>query len=143
MSFMKFGHAVRRREDRRFLTGTGRYISDISLANQAYLHILRSPHAHAHLRSVDATAARAATGVLTIVTGAELAAAGLGTLPCLVPITNVDGTMSATPPYPLLAADRVRHVGEGVAAIVAETLERARDAAELIVCHYEPLPAIV
>jgi carbon-monoxide dehydrogenase large subunit len=140
---MKFGQAVRRKEDQRFLTGAGRYVSDINLANQAHLHILRSPHAHARLRGIDVAAARAAPGVLEIVTGDELAAAGLGTLPCLVALTNVDGTTSASPPYPLLASGRVRHVGEGVAAIVAQTPEQARDAADLILCDYEALPATV
>ena len=140
---MKFGQALPRKEDHRFLTGTGRYVADVDLANQAYLHILRSPHAHARLRGIDTAAAAAAPGVLAVVTGADLKAAGLGTIPCLAPVKNVDGTRATTPPYPLLAIDRVRHVGEGVAAIVAETPEQARDAAELVACDYDPLPAVV
>jgi carbon-monoxide dehydrogenase large subunit len=138
-----FGQPVRRKEDRRFLTGGGRYVSDINLPRQVYLHILRSPHAHARLRGVDTTAARAAPGVLAVFAGTDVAAAGLGGIPCLGGVVNIDGTPSISPPYPLLATDRVRHVGQSVAAVVAETLDQARDAAELIVCDYQPLPAIV
>jgi carbon-monoxide dehydrogenase large subunit len=139
---MKFGHAVRRKEDQRFLTGTGRYIADLNLPNQAHLFILRSPHAHARLRGIDATAARAAPGVIDVVTGADLTAAGIGTLPCLAPVKNADGSRQPTPPFPLLATERVRHVGEGVAAVIAESLEQARDAAELVAVDYEPLPSV-
>ena len=139
---MKFGQAVRRKEDHRFLTGTGRYVADIALANQAYLYILRSPHAHARVRGIDVTAARAAPGVLGVFTGADATAAGLGTIPCIAPITSADGTPSASPPFPVLATDRVRHVGQCVAAVVATTLDQARNAADLIECDYEPLPAI-
>jgi carbon-monoxide dehydrogenase large subunit len=139
---MKFGQAVRRKEDQRFVTGTGRYVADLNFANQAHLHILRSPHAHARLGAIDVAAARSAPGVLAVVTGAELAAAGVRTIPCLAPVKNADGTRQATPPYPLLAIERVRHVGEGVVAIVAETLEQARDAAELVSIDYDPLPSV-
>jgi carbon-monoxide dehydrogenase large subunit len=139
---MKFGHAVRRKEDHRFLTGTGRYVADLNLPNQAHLFILRSPHAHAELRGIDVSAARAAPGVIDIVTGADLAAAGVKGVPCLAPVKNADGTRQSTPPFPLLAQGRVRHVGEGVAAVVAETAEQARDAAELIEVEYEPLPSV-
>ncbi|MSP82300.1 MAG: xanthine dehydrogenase family protein molybdopterin-binding subunit [Alphaproteobacteria bacterium] len=138
-----FGQPIRRKEDQRFLTGEGRYVADLNLPRQVHLHILRSPHAHARLGAPDTTRARAAPGVVAVFTGADVAAAGLGGIPCLGGVTNIDGTPSVCPPFPLLATDRVRHVGDAVAAVVAETPDQARDAAELIACDYQPLQAIV
>ena len=138
-----FGQPVRRKEDQRFLTGVGRYVADVNLSNQAHLYFLRSPYAHARLRAIDITAARKAPGVLGVFTSADVVASGLGGIPCVAPLTSIDGAPSISPPYPLLASDRVRHVGQTVAAVVAETLSEARDAAELIVCDYEPLQPIV
>ena len=137
------GHAVRRSEDERFLTGHGEYTGDIDLPNQTRAFFLRSPHAHADILSIDTAAAVALDGVLAVYTGADVAAAGLGGLPCLEPITNSDGSPMVLPPRPLLAQGRVRHVGESVAMVIAESLAVARDAAEQIVVNYEPLPAVV
>ena len=136
------GQAVRRNEDARFLTGHGEYTGDIDVAGQAHACFLRSPHAHADILSID-TAAAGLDGVLAVYTGADVEAAGLGGLPCLEPVENSDGSPMALPPRPLLAQGRVRHVGEPVAMVIAESLAVARDAAERIVVDYRPLPAVV
>ena len=138
-----FGRPVRRREDHRFLTGSGRYVADMSLPHQVHLYLLRSPHAHADIRSIDTAAARGAPGVLAVLTGADAQADGLGGIPCASAIVNVDGTRQVSPPYPVLAQGRVRHVGQAVVAVVAETLEAARDAAERVAIDYAALPAVV
>ncbi len=137
------GQPVRRVEDRRFLTGTGRYLDDIVRPRQAHAAILRSPHAHARIRAIDPSAALSAPGVVAVLTGEDLARDGIGTVPCVSPVTNRDGSEMAMPPRPALARDRVRHVGDAVALIVAETLAQARDAAELIEIDYEMLPSVV
>ncbi len=137
------GQPVRRVEDRRFITGRGNYLDDINRRHQAYAFMLRSPHAHAVVRAVDTAAALSAPGVLAVYTGADLARDGIGTIPCLSAVTNRDGSPSAMPPYPAIARDRVRHVGDTVAMVVAESIAAARDAAELIAVDYEPLPAAV
>jgi carbon-monoxide dehydrogenase large subunit len=137
------GQPVRRVEDRRFLTGRGRYVDDIVRPRQAHAAILRSPHAHARIRAIDTTAAAGLPGVLAVLTGADLAAAGIGTVPCVSALTNRDGSMMAVPPRPAIVTDRVRHVGDTVAMVVAETAALARDAAELVAVDYEPLPAVV
>src|SRR5690606_23754559 len=118
----KFGQAqpVRRVEDQRFITGKGRYTDDISLPGQAYGVMLRSPHAHAKIVKIDTTAAQAAPGVLAVYTVADLKAAGIGDLPCTIPLKNRDGSMRADPPRPALADGMVRHVGDPVAFVVAE-----------------------
>ncbi|BBK36068.1 carbon monoxide dehydrogenase [Allostella sp. ATCC 35155] len=135
------GQAVRRVEDLRLLTGNGRYTDDISLPRQTVAYILRSPHAHAGIGSIDTAAAAAAPGVLGVFTAADLRADGVGDLPCLTPLTNVDGSASVSPPRPALAEGKVRHVGDAVVLIVAETMAQARDAAELVEIDYQPLPA--
>ena len=137
------GQPVRRVEDRRFITGRGNYLDDINRRHQAYAFMLRSPHAHATIRAVDTAAALSAPSVLAVYTGADLARDGIGTIPCLSAVTNRDGSPSAMPPYPAIARDRVRHVGDTVAMVVAESIAAARDAAELIAVDYEPLPAAV
>src|SRR5262249_55335450 len=137
------GQPVRRVEDRRFITGRGNYLDDISRPRQACAFMLRSPHAHARIRAVDATAVASAPGVLGVYTGEDLARDGLGTIPCLSAVTNREGSPSVPPPHPAIAHDRVRHVGDTVAMVVAETLAAARDAAELVAVDYEPLPAAV
>ena len=137
------GQAVRRKEDVRFITGTGRYADDINRPGQAYAVFLRSPHAHALVRGIDKAAAQRAPGVLAVYSHDDIAAAKLGVIKCIVPLKNRDGSAYPNPGRPLLAADRVRHVGEAVAMVVAETPAQARDAAELIEVTYEPLPAIV
>ena len=116
------GQPLRRVEDRRFLTGRGNYLDDLTRPRQAHAYMLRSPHAHAAIRGLDTAAAIAAPGVLAVYTGDDLAADGLGTIPCLSVPTNRDGTPAATPPRPAIASDRVRHVGDTVAMVVAESL---------------------
>src|SRR5713226_4755298 len=136
------GQPVRRVEDRRFLTGRGHYLDDIVRPRQAHAVMLRSPHAHARIRAID-TAAAAGPGVLAILTGADLAKDGIGTIPCMSGVTNRDKSAMAMPPRPAIVEGRVRHVGDTVAMVVAETAAAARDAAERIAVDYEPLPAIV
>ena len=139
----KFGlsQPVRRVEDKRFITGQGRYTDDINLPGQAYGYLLRSPHAHARILGIDTSTARNAPGVLGVYTVGDLRAANVGDLPCTIPLKNRDGSKRADPPRPALADGMVRHVGDPVAFVVAESLDQARDAAELIGVDYEPLPA--
>ncbi|MGH6954057.1 MAG: xanthine dehydrogenase family protein molybdopterin-binding subunit, partial [Alphaproteobacteria bacterium] len=137
------GQPVRRLEDRRFLTGAGRYIDDLVLPRQAHAVFVRSPRAHADIRRIDLAAAGRAPGVLAVFTGRDLEADGIGPLPCIVSIRGRDGTEQHTPPRPALATDRVRYVGEPVAAVVAESLAEARDAAELVTVEYRDRPAVV
>ena len=137
------GQPVRRVEDRRFITGHGNYVDDIQLPRQTYAFMLRSPHAHARIVSIDSAAALGVPGVLTVFTGEDLARDGIGDIPCLSALTNRDGTPSVLPPHPAIVRDRVRHVGDTVAMVVAETASAARDAAELVGVDYEPLPAVV
>lgn len=132
------GQPVRRVEDQRFLTGRGHFTDDIDFAGQAHAFVLRSPHAHARLRTIDIDAARSSPGVLAVLVGADLAADGIGGIPCAY---TTDEAMKA-PFRPALATDRVVHVGEAVAVVVAETLELAKDAAELVDIDYDPLPAV-
>jgi aerobic carbon-monoxide dehydrogenase large subunit len=134
--------SVRRREDPRLLQGLGRYSDDVDLARQAYGVVVRSPHAHALIRTVDVSAARAAPGVLAVLTGADVAADELGNLPTDRARKRRDGSPAFTTPRPALARERVRHVGDPVAFVVAETRGQAADAAELVVVDYEPLPAV-
>src|SRR5271169_596821 len=137
------GQPVRRVEDRRFITGRGTYLDDINRPRQAWAFMLRSPHAHARIRAIDTTAAVSAAGVLAVYSGEDLARDGLGTIPCLSAVTNRDQTPSVLPPHPAIARDRVRHVGDTVAMVVAEGLSASRDAAELVAVDYEPLPPAV
>ena len=131
------GDSVRRVEDPRLLTGGGRYTDDTKLSQPApRLYVLRSPHAHADVKKIDTTAARKAPGVLLIFTGEDVKKADFGDVPCLVPLENRDGTPRGETPRPMLAQGRVRHVGDPVALVVAETLEQAKDAAELIEVDY-------
>ena len=141
---MKFGmgQSVVRKEDVRFLTGRGRYVDDLELPDQARAALLRSPVAHARIVSIDASAARAAPGVLAVYTGADVAGR-LVDLPRAIPVENADGSEPAPVVHPHLARDRVRFVGQGVAFVVAETKAQAADAAELIEAEYEELPAVV
>ena len=137
------GLSVKRKEDLRFLTGGGTFTDDVSVAGQTHAYFLRSPHAHAKIRSVDLTKATAAPGVVAIFTGADLAAAKVGGLPCGWLITDVNGQPMKEPPHPPLAQGKVRHVGDQVAVVIAQTLNQAKDAAELIEVDYEVLPAVV
>src|SRR5258708_3341551 len=143
MAVQAIGQRVRREEDFRLLTGRGRYVDDVPAIAPARGYVLRSPHAHARLRSIDASRAAAAPGVLTVLTGAELRRHGLGPFRPMVPRRAGNGGPAFVCPQPLLAQDHVRYVGDPVAFVVAETLDRAKDAAELIAVDYEPLPAVI
>ena len=146
---MRFGlgQAAPRVEDQRFLTGGGRYTDDIDLAGQVWAHMLRSPHAHASIRSIDVEAARAMPGVLAVFTGSDVAADGLGNMPSLaaklVPLERPDGSPMFQPPCPALVRDKVAFVGDYVAFVVAESRSQAQEAAELVEVDYDPLPANV
>jgi carbon-monoxide dehydrogenase large subunit len=136
------GQSVRRTEDKRLITGAGRYTDDIDLHRQVHAFVLRSPHAHAKIRRIDTAAAVKAPGVLGVWTGKDLENDGIGPIPCVVPLQNKDKTPLKSPPRHALAIDRVRHVGDSVALVVATTLEQARDAAELIEVEYDVLPSV-
>ena len=133
--------SLRRVEDERFLTGRGRYVDDLNFPGQLYAHLLRSPHAHAAIERIETTAARAAPGVHGVFTEADLRAEGVGTLPCVATIKMLDPLV--TPPRHALARERVRHVGDPVALVIAESGSAALDAAELIEVGYRALPAVV
>jgi aerobic carbon-monoxide dehydrogenase large subunit len=137
------GESVKRKEDYRFLIGEGNYTDDINLANQTSCVFVRSPHAHAIVRKVNITKAKAAPGVRAIFTGDDVAADKINGLPCGWLITGVDGQPMKEPPHPILAQGKVRHVGDQVAMVIADTLENAKNAAELVEVDYEPLSAIV
>jgi carbon-monoxide dehydrogenase large subunit len=136
------GQGVSRFEDPRLIRGGGRYTDDIQLPGMAHGVALRSPHAHAKIRSIDVTAARSAPGVLAVLTASDVKAAGYGDLPVPAGLKRRDGSPMYKPRYPILAEDRVRWVGDSVAFVVAETVALAQDAAELIKVDYEELPAI-
>src|SRR6185295_19310535 len=142
MSAQGFGASVARREDRRFLLGKGRYTDDIVLPAQSWAVFVRSPHAHAAIRSVDASRALAAPGVLAVLTGEDVAADGLGGIPCGWQTKNKDGSVMVEPPHPALALGKVRHAGDPVAMVIAETKAQAKDAADLVVVDYDPTPAV-
>src|SRR5262249_10521495 len=123
--------------------GAGRHIDDFVVPGMAFGYVLRSPHAHARIRAIDATAARAAPGVLAVLTGADWQASGFGDLPVPGGFKRRDGSPMYRPRYPALVKDRVRWVGDCVACVVAETYRQAQGAAELIAVDYEALPAVV
>jgi len=144
MTKFGMGQSTVRIEDPRLLTGGGRYTDDTKIDGQAArAWVLRSPHAHAAIRKLDAAAAKKAPGVLLVLTGDDVKAAGFGDLPCLIPIQNRDGSERGDTARPMLAQGKVRHVGDPVALVVAGTLEQAKDAAELIEVDYDPLPSVV
>jgi len=135
------GQSVLRREDHRFLTGNGQYTDDIVHSGQTYAVFVRSQHAHARIAGLDLAAAQHAPGVVGIFTGDDFAA--VGGLPCGWLITSVDGTPMKEPKHPLLAHGKVRHVGDPVAVVIAESLAQAKAAAALVEVDYEVLPAYV
>lgn len=137
------GSPVRRKEDYRFLTGNGQYTDDVILPHQSYGYFLRSPHAHARIKSIDTSEAAASPGVIAVLTGDDMAADKVGGLPCGWLIHSIDGSPMKEPPHPSLAHGKVRHVGDQVALVVAESLQQARDASEKIVVDYEELPAVI
>ena len=142
MGEFAIGQGVSRFEDPRLIQGGGRYIDDIKLPGMAHGVVLRSPHAHAKIKSIDISAAKAAPGVLAVLTAADVKAAGFGDLPVPGGLKRRDGSPQYKPRYPILAEDRVRWVGDCVAFVVAETVAQAIDAAELIEVDYEPLPSV-
>ena len=137
------GASVLRKEDQRFLTGKGTFTDDVNRPGQTHAYILRSPHAHANIKGINTGAAAKAPGVVAVFTGEDTAADGVGGLPCGWQIHNKDGSPMAEPAHPVLASDKVRHVGDPVAVVIAETLGQAKDAAEKIAVDYEELPAVV
>jgi carbon-monoxide dehydrogenase large subunit len=143
MGLYGIGQPVPREEDPRLLMGRGRFADDIRLPGEARGVVLRSAYAHAVIRSIDTEAARAAPGVLAVLTGVELKERGLGAQRPSVARKKSDGSPAHVTPQPLLADDRVRFVGQPLAFVVAETLAQAKDASELIDVHYDPLPAVV
>jgi carbon-monoxide dehydrogenase large subunit len=143
MSVQAIGQPVRREEDLRLLKGKGRYVDDMKAANEARGYVLRSPHAHARIAALDARCAKTAPGVLAVLTGVDLRRRGLGTLMPGVRRKRRNGAPAFVCPQPLLAQQRVRYVGDPVAFIIAETLNQAKDGAELINIDYEPWPAVV
>jgi carbon-monoxide dehydrogenase large subunit len=145
-----FGQPVRRKEDGRLVAGRGRFGDDVNLPGQAIACLVRSPHAHARIRGIDAAPALAMPGVLAVLTGSDVEADGLApiphrpvpTNPFEFPLAGRDGSAVFIAPHPLLATDRVRFVGEAVAMVIAETSAAARDAAEHVTVDYDPLPSV-
>jgi carbon-monoxide dehydrogenase large subunit len=137
------GQPVRRKEDRRFITGAGRYLDDIVVPGTVFAFVLRSPHGHAAIKSLDVGTARRAAGVLAVLTGADAEADGVRPVPCMAPIPIKPGTPAQNMPRrTVLATDRVRHVGDAVALVIAASRQQAQDAAELIEVDYDVLPAV-
>ena len=142
MGEFAIGQGVSRFEDPRLVRGGGRYTDDIKLPGLVHGVVLRSPHAHAKIRSIDIATAKTAPGVLAVLTSADIKAAGYGDLPVPGGLKRRDGSPMYRPRYPILAEDRVRWVGDSVAFVVAETVAQALDAAEMISVDYEELPAV-
>ncbi len=143
MSVTPIGASVKRTEDIRFITGKGHYVDDLNRPGQAYAYFLRSPHAHATIDKIDASAAMKSPGVVAIFTGDDIAADKVGGLICGVMIHSKDGSPMKAGGHPALAQGKVRYVGDHVAAVIADTYAQARDAAEKIEVHYTELPAVV
>ena len=142
MGFEGIGASVRRKEDHRFLSGRGSYTDDINRPGQLYAVIHRADRPHARIGGIDLTAAAAAPGVVAVYTGADMQADGVGGVPCGWQVHNKDGSPMAEPPHPVLAAGKVRHVGDPVAVVIAETRQQAKNAAELLAIDYEDLQAV-
>ena len=142
MSATGIGAAVRRKEDFRFITGKGQYTDDVTRPGQTHIHFIRSPHAHAKIKSIDSSAAKGMPGVVAVLTGKELADDKIGNLICGWAITSKDGTPMKMSAHPAIAADKANHVGDAVAVVIAETLDQAEDAAEYVKVDYEVLPAV-
>ena len=138
--FEGIGASVKRKEDLRFLSGRGQYTDDINRPNQTYAAMVRSPHAHAAIKGIDTAAALAMPGVVAVFTGADMV---VGSLPCGWLIHNKDGSPMKEPGHPPLAQGKVRHVGDIVAVVIAESRIQARDAAEALAVEYEALPAVI
>ena len=137
------GAAVKRKEDARFITGTGRYTDDLNASGQAYAVFVRSPHARAKINHIDTAPAAATDGVVAVFTGADLQADSIGSLPCGWLVKSKDGSDMVQPPHPPLAIESVNYVGEPYALVVGDTLEAAKNGAEALVADFEELPAVV
>lgn len=137
------GREVKRIEDFGLLTGVGRFVDDVAAGSHLHLRFLRSPHAHARIASIDVAAAKALPGVVMVLTGADLAAAGVKPIPIAPMFHRPDGSPGATPLRPALAEGVVRFVGEAVAAVIAETSDQAKDAVDAILVEYEELPVVI
>ena len=137
------GQSVKRVEDKRFITGKGRYVDDMALPGMTWATVVRSDVAHANIRGIDAGEASRAPGVVAVLTGADMEADGIAGLPCGWQVDFKNGDTMKEPAHPALAVGKVRHVGDAVAVVVAETREQAADAAELVEVDYEELPAVV
>src|SRR6267378_3809598 len=136
------GQSIKRFEDVRLLRGEGRFHGDVNLPNQVHAVLVRSPHAHARIRAIDGDAARRASGVLAVFTGADVARDGLGTMKMTLKRTRPDGSPMFAPAHRGLTEDRVRYVGDPIGLVVAGTLAEAEDAAELVRVEYDPLPSV-
>ena len=137
------GQSVKRVEDKRFITGKGRYVDDMALPGMTWATVVRSDVAHANIRGIDAGEASRAPGVVAVLTGADMEADGIAGLPCGWQVDFKNGDTMKEPAHPALAVSKVRHVGDAVAVVVAETREQAADASELVEVDYEELPAVV
>jgi len=137
------GARVKRKEDKRFITGKGRYTDDIRQENQAYAAFVRSPHAHARITGIDASAATALEGVEAVLTGPELVADGIGNIICGWAVSSKDGSPMNMGAWSALATEKVRYVGDAVAVVIADSPALARRAAEAVAVDYEVLPAVV
>jgi len=142
MSATGIGASVRRKEDQRFITGKGHYTDDVNRPGQGHAYFLRSPHAHAKIKSIDSKAAAAMPGVLAVLTGADLAADKIGGLICGWMVKSKDGSPMKAAPHPAIAHGKANHVGDAVAVVIAETLAQAKDAAEQVKVDYEVMPAV-
>jgi aerobic carbon-monoxide dehydrogenase large subunit len=136
------GASVVRKEDKRFITGKGRYVDDIKLLGMTHAHFVRSPHAHAKVKGIDSSAALKMPGVVAVLTGSELVADKVGNLICGWAITSKDGSPMRMGAWPAMAPETVRFVGQAVAVVIAETKNQARDAAEAVAIDYEELPVV-
>src|SRR5947209_13899660 len=136
------GARVARKEDKRFITGKGRYVDDIRLHGMTYAAFVRSPHAHAQVKGIESTAAKAMPGVVDVLTGRQIVDDKIGNLICGWMIHYKDGAARKMGAWPAMAPDTVRFVGQAVAVVIAETRNQARDAAEAVVVDYEELPAV-
>ena len=148
MAASSIGASIRRREDARLLSGRGRFVEDVEAPGQVHAAFVRSPHAHADLVGIDAGRARAVAGVLGVFTGADLVADGVGVIPTLIAergggMRSRDGSPFAEPPWQPLATERVRHVGEPVAVVIATTPAAAQDGAAATRVEYRPRPSVV
>src|SRR5204863_7795041 len=142
MTATGIGAAVRRKEDCRFITGKGQYTDDISRPGETRAAFVRSPHAHAKIKTVNTAAASKMPGVLAVLTGAELATDKVGNLICGWMIHSKDGSPMKMSPHPAIANGKANHVGDAVAVVIAETLAQAKDAAEQVKVDYDVLPAV-